>query len=175
MSAPFAKLPCDSFGPRAHRLLLPIDLAKCPPEIFPLANGFTQPLGGEIILLYVLTRLTPKTQVVGSDAELRGVKRQLARVGRYYLRPTVEGVCRVRVGTPHREILAEAADSGVDLILLPVFAPSIWRRLVGANPGETARNLTAEASCRVFVVDVRARFNCMRRWAGQEHLGLWAA
>jgi nucleotide-binding universal stress UspA family protein len=74
----------------------------------------------------------------------------------------------VRIGIPHEEIRAEAAATNVDLILLPTFAPSIWRRLTGIIYGETVRNLVVGTPCRLFVVDVRARFNCFRRWAGEE-------
>jgi len=149
-----------------NRLLLPIDLEKCPPEVFPLANGLARPFGGEIVLLYVLDRRSNAgaARVGGIDhdrAELH-----LGRIGRDYVRPTVGARTRVRIGIPHEEIFAEATATGADLILLPVHARSIWRRLVGSGPGETAGKVAAGAPCGVFVVDVRLRFNCFRRWAG---------
>jgi nucleotide-binding universal stress UspA family protein len=175
MNAPLSKLSCDNFGIKANRLLLPIDLAKCPPEIFPLANGFTKPFGGQIVLLHVLQPGMPTLRVGGSDIDLRRSKRHLEHLAREYLRPATNVEFRVRVGVPHEEILAEATTSEVDLILLPTFTPSIWRKLAGSSYGETSRHLVASGSCRMFVVDVRTHFNCFRRWANGESCGQYAA
>jgi nucleotide-binding universal stress UspA family protein len=162
------KLSFDHLGIKANRLLLPIDLAKCPPEIFPVANGLTKPFEGEIVLLHVLDRRKNATRRGISEIDLRRAERHLERIGNDFLRPTVEAAFRVRVGIPHEEILAEATATNVDLILLPTFVPSIWRRLAGFIYGETVRNLVVGTPCRVFVVDVQTRFNCFRRWAKEE-------
>jgi nucleotide-binding universal stress UspA family protein len=175
MSAPFTRLACADFGIMADRLLLPVDLEKCPLEAFPLANGFSRPFGGEIVLLHVLEHRTNAMQVGGRDVELRRAKRHLERLGREHLRPTVDASFRVRVGIPHEEILAEATASGVELILLPVFAPSFLEKLLRSSCGETARNLVVGTVCRVFVFDVRERFNCLRRWADEGPPGRHAA
>ena len=92
----------------------------------------------------------------------------LERIGRDYLSPTVEASFRVRKGVPHEEIRAEAEATNPDLILVPTFVPSIWERLAGFIYGETVRSLVAGVPCRTFVVEVRTRFNCFRRWAGEE-------
>ncbi len=140
-------------------------------EIFPLANGFAKPFIGEIVLLHVLDRRPNAAQWRGQELDLRRAKRHLERIGSEYLLPTVEASFRVRVGVPHEEIIAEAVATNVDLILLPTFIPSVWRRLVGANSGATARELVAGATCRIFVVDVRTRFNCFRHWTGEVAAG----
>ena len=171
MSTPLSKLACADFGIMADRLLLPVDLEQCPLEAFPLANGFVRPFGGEIVLLHVLEQRTNTRQVGGPDVDLRRAKRHLERLGREHLRPTVDVSSRVRVGIPHEEIMAEAAASGVELILLPVFAPSFLEKLLGTGCGETTRNLVVGDTCRVFVFDVRERFNCLRRWAEEEASG----
>jgi nucleotide-binding universal stress UspA family protein len=163
MKASSSKLTCDQFGKKVDRLLLPIDLAKCPPAIFPLANGFVKPFGGEIILLHVLDRRT-KTSL-SSDNVHHNARQHLERIGREYLRHTVEANFRIQTGIPHEEISAEATAINADLILLPTFAPSIWTRLTGASYGETERNLPQSAPCLLFVIDVRRRFNCFRSWA----------
>jgi nucleotide-binding universal stress UspA family protein len=168
MNVPKLKLSCEHFGIKANRLLLPIDLAKCPLEIFQLANGFTKPFDGEVVLLHVLD---PREEARGSDdagINLRRAQRHLERLGLLYLSPKVQASFRVRVGIPHEEILAEATATNVDLILFPTFIPSIWSRLAGFIYGETVRNLVAGARCRVFVIDVQTRFNCFRRWAKEE-------
>lgn len=176
MSAPRVELSCDHFGPKADRLLLPLDLARCPLEIFPLANGFVRPFGGEIILLHVLEQ-PARTMSGDEDGERRLARRHLERLGSDGVRSSVEVSCRVRRGAPHEEILAEATAAGVDLILLPTFVPSLWKKLWGtAGAGGTARHLfAAEPPCRLFVADVRTSFNCWRRWAREEARSSWAA
>jgi nucleotide-binding universal stress UspA family protein len=168
MNAPVAKLTCDQFGKRADRLLLPIDLAKCPPEIFPLANSFVKPFGGEVVLLHVLDRRATATPSTVRDRDQYRARQHLERIGREYLRHTLEASSRVRTGIPHEEIAAEAKAMNADLILLPIFAPSIWSKLTGTRHGETVRNLPQCTSGLVFVIDVRARFNCFRNWAKAE-------
>jgi len=168
MQTPRPKLSFDRLGIKADRLLLPIDLAKCPQEIFPVANGFTKPFHGEVVLLHVLDRRKNGRSRDFGEVELHRAVRHLERIGRGYLVPTVEASFRVRMGIPHEEIRAEAAATNADLILLPAFAPAIWRRLTGFIYGETVRNLVVGAPCRVFVADVRTRFNCFRYWAREE-------
>ena len=168
MNTPRPRLSFDRLGIKADRLLLPIDLAKCPLEIFPVANGFTKPFHGEIVLLHVLDRRRKGVSGDIGEIDLRRAECYLERIGHDYLTPTIDASFRVRIGIPHEEIRAEAAAANTDLILLPTFAPSFWRRLGGFAYGETARGLVGSAPCRVFVVDVRAHFNCFRRWAGEE-------
>ena len=146
----------------AERLLLPIDLERCPFEIFPLANGFAKPFGGEVILLHVLD---PRSAAGGTAVDT--ARRHLEHISRDLIRSSVEARPRVRAGIPHEEIFAEAAATRADLILLPVHPPSIWRKLVGSGHGSTARNVVAGAPCGVYVVTVRTRFNCMRRWGAE--------
>jgi nucleotide-binding universal stress UspA family protein len=142
------------------RLLLPIDLKKCPLEVFPLANGFTKPFGGEVVLLHVL-----EPQSARADREKAIL--HLEHLARDFMRSSVEVRPRVRAGLAHKEIFAEATDAKADVILLPVYAPSLWRRLVGPGFGSTARNVVSGASCGVFVVSVRTRFNCLRHWGAE--------
>jgi nucleotide-binding universal stress UspA family protein len=174
LSTPRLKLSFENFGMKADRLLLPIDLPKCPMEIFPLANGFTKPFEGKIILLHVLDPRLDRRRKFTRESNRQQAERYLVRIGQH-LNSTVETCFRVRIGIPHEEIFAEASAAQADLILLPVFMPSIWRRIFGPRYGETARSVIAGSSIRVFVVDVRSRFNCLRHWAREESSGKWAA
>jgi hypothetical protein len=136
-----------------------------------LANGFTKPFDGEVILLHVLDRRKNAMRGERIVNDLRRAKRHLERLGHDYLSPTIEASFRVQVGIPYEVILAEAAAAKVDLILFPTFIPSLWRRLAGFIYGETVRNLVASACCRIFVIDVHTRFNCFRRWANEDSFG----
>lgn len=162
MSTPLTDLSSRDFGFAAERLLLPIDLRKCPLDVFPFANGFTKPFGGEVILLHVLEASAPDDDVMRDAARLH-----LEHLARDFLRSSVETRQRVRVGVPHEEIFAEAAETKADLILLPVHAPSIWQKLAGTRCGSTARSVVGGAPCGVFVVDVQTRFNCLKRWSAE--------
>lgn len=162
MNTPPSRLSCSSFGVAAERLLLPIDLERCPFEIFQLANGLAKPFGGEVILLHVLD---PRAAAGGTAGDM--ARRHLENISRDFMRSSVEARHRVRTGIPHEEIFAEAAATGADMILLPVHPPSIWKKIVGSGYGSTARKVVAGAPCRVYVVTVRTRFNCMRRWGAE--------
>jgi len=175
MNSPSPETSIAHFGMKADRLLLPIDLAKCPPEAFPLANNLVPPFKGEIVLLHVLDRRTNAVPFRGSGTNFRRAERLLERIGKEFVNSTIGTSVRVRVGTPHEEILAEATANDVDLILLPTFTQSIWRRWLGPRCAETARNLVAGTSCRVLVVDVRTHFNCFRLWPREEPEDRWAA
>jgi nucleotide-binding universal stress UspA family protein len=142
--------------------LLPIDLKKCPFEVFSLANGFTKPFGGEVVLLHVLDPRSAGTGAAREKANLH-----LEHLARDFMRSSIEVRPRVRAGLAHEQIFAEATEAKADLILLPVYAPSIWRRLVGPGFGSTARYVVSGASCGVFVVNVRTRFNCLRHWGAE--------
>jgi len=157
-----SRLSCSSFGMEVGRLLLPIDLRRCPLEVFPLANGFTKPFGGEVILLHVLDS---RPTASGSARDMAHL--HLEHLAREFMRSSLEVRPRVRAGLPDEEIFAEAAEAKADLILLPVYTPSFWRRLVGPGFGSTARNVVLGASCGVFVVNVRTPFNCLRHWGAQ--------
>jgi nucleotide-binding universal stress UspA family protein len=159
MNYSLSKLSFESFGIRAERLLLPIDLAKCPLEIVPLANGFTRPFDGKVIMLHVCE----PSKALEPQGDCRQAERHLRRIGQQ-LSATVEASFRTRLGVAHEEILAEASADQVDLILLPVFAASFWKRVVGATHGETAGRVIAGASTRVFVVNVQTHLNCFKRW-----------
>ena len=118
-----------------------------------------------MVLLHVLDRRLDADHHKADEDERGNAERHLRRIGRDYLPATIEARFHVRIGIPHEEIIAEAASTGANLILLPVFAPSIWRRLDRSGYGETVRTLVGRAPCGVFVVDARTRFNCLRRWA----------
>jgi hypothetical protein len=175
MNTPFNRLAGGSFATTVDRLLLPIDLARCPFEVFAFVNRLARPFGGEITLLYVLDRRSNADQATFGNACRLQAHRHLERIGRELLGSTVEIHSRVRIGIPNEEISAEAAARRAELILLPVFIPSMWQRLLGSSRGETARNLVASAPCGLFVADVRTRFNCLRHWAGEESSSQWAA
>ena len=159
----------DAFGVDAERVLLPLDLAKCPLEALALANGFTRRFGAEITLLYVLggAREAGET-TVAAGAERIHAEACLGRLVDLHLRSTVSGVPRVRVGDPAEEIIAEAEAARPDLLILPTFSPPLWKTLLARPCGRTASRVISRAPCRAFVCEVQGRLNCLRRWRDLE-------
>jgi nucleotide-binding universal stress UspA family protein len=143
-----------------ERILVPVDIAKWPVEVFSVANTFAKQPSATVILLHVVTLniAAPEKRVyeqLGLDAQ-----RHLERLARACLRPGITTVSRVRFGNPAEEILAEAADGKVDLIVLASEQPSFWRRLFVRILPRVVERIVRQASCGVFLTTAKKWFNC---------------
>lgn len=156
---------------KPERILLPVDVARCPLEVFDLVNGFAKRPEVAVILLHVVNPdiVAPENRVY----EERGQEARwyLGRLAEKHIHPGASTVTHVRMGKPAEEILAEAKAESVDLIILPTYGPSFWNRLKGLwrnvciPPLSTlAEKLIREATCGVFVVLAKTRLNCERAW-----------
>jgi len=161
---------------KPERILLPIDTAKCPLEVFAVANGFTGRPEVKVILLHVvnLNIVAPENRVYEELG--RDVYSHLCRLAREYIHPFASTAVRVRAGQLEQEILAEAAEQKADLIILPSWEPSWWARLTASwrsQPDTTlprwARNIVRRAACAVSVVTAKTLFNCERASGRQGH------
>ena len=147
-----------------ERILVPVDIAKWPVEVFSVANTFAKQPGATVILLHVVT--------LNIAAPEKGVYEQLGleahwhveRLVRRCLRPGITTATRVRFGKPAEEILAEAADGNVDLIVLASKPPSFWSRLFAPVVPRVVEQVIREASCGVFLTTAKKRFNCEGIW-----------
>ncbi len=149
-----------AFHFQANRLLLPIDITKCPLGVVALANQLTKRHGAEVILLYVVEYNTSVAQCLRLYKFRREqAKVCLRKIGDQFLKKTITGVYRVRFGCPSDEIIAQAVESGVDLLLLPVFPPTFWNVLVQKQPCRTSRELTVRAPCRIFAYEAHSKIN----------------
>jgi nucleotide-binding universal stress UspA family protein len=156
---------------KPERILLPIDVARCPLEVFELVNGFARRPEVTVILLHVV-----KLDLVASEKcfyqELcEAAQAWLARLAANHLHAAASAIRHVRIGEPAEEILAEAKAESVDLIILPSFGPSFWNRLKGlwknviAPPVSTlVEKVIREATCGVFVILAKTRLNCEKAW-----------
>ena len=160
---------------KPERILLPIDIHRCPLEVFELVNGFAKGPEVTVILLHVvnLNILAPDTRVydeLGQEAKF-----YLQRLVDKHIRPIVTTIAHVRTGSPAEEILSEAMCEGAELIILPTFGPSFWKRLMALwKPASTpiistlTQKIIREATCGVFVVQAKTRFDCERAWGRPE-------
>jgi nucleotide-binding universal stress UspA family protein len=156
---------------KPERILLPVDVTRCPLEVFDLVNGFAKRPEVTVILLHVvnLNILAPENRVyeeLGQEAQW-----YLESLANKHIPPMASTITHVRVGNPAEEILAEAKAESVDLIILPTYGPSFWNRLKGLwtnvciPPVSTlAERVIREATCGVFVVLAKTRLNCERAW-----------
>ena len=147
-----------------ERILVPVDIAKWPVEVFSVANTFAKQPGAAVTLFQVVTLniAAPEKGIyeqVGRDAQWH-----LERLSRGCLRPGIATVSRVRFGKPAEEILAESADGNVDLIVLASKPPSFWSRFVAPILLRVVERIVRDASCGVFLTTAKKWFNCENIW-----------
>jgi nucleotide-binding universal stress UspA family protein len=156
---------------KPERVLLPIDVARCPLEVFELINGFARRPEVTVILLYVVNLNIQVPNDPLYEGLCEKAQYDLERLANEHIAASAATIAHVRVGQPAEEILAVAKAENVDLIILPTYGPSFWNRLKGlwtnicVPPVSTlAAKLIREATCGVFVVLAKTRFNCEKAW-----------
>jgi nucleotide-binding universal stress UspA family protein len=156
---------------KPERILLPVNVTRCPLEVFDLVNRFARRPEVTVILLHVvnLNIVAPENRVFEELA--LETRCHLERLADQHLPPIASTIAHVRIGEPAKEILAEAQAEKPDLIILPTYGPSFWNRLravwnPACNPivSPLAEKVIREATCGVFVVAAKTRFNCERAW-----------
>jgi nucleotide-binding universal stress UspA family protein len=148
----------------AERILLPLDIRKCPLEVFSVINGCAKYPGATVTLLHVvnLNIAAPENRVF--EEFERDARWHLERLARGCLRRDIAATIRVRVGKPAEEILAEAAGGNADLIVLPWYRPPAWNRLLGPILPGVVEQVTRKAPCHVFQASTQDRFDCEGVW-----------
>ncbi len=145
------------------RILLPVDITKCPLEVFSFINKFASDHRVTVILLHVvnLNVMVLENRVVEDLSFM--AEQHLKRLSEKFLNPDLSVRLRVRVGKPAQEILAEAKESNVDLIILTSYGGcSFWKRPF--QPRIVEKVLHA-APCNATLLHVRTRFNCEEDWS----------
>jgi nucleotide-binding universal stress UspA family protein len=159
---------------KPERILIPIDVAKCPLEVFKVVNGFAERPGVTVILLHVvnLNIAAPENRVYeGLCAE---AEQHLARLAREFLHPAAAILLRVRVGKPSEQILAEAREAAADLILLPIRERAAWKRLFAPKIPRIVAKIIHNAPCGVFVARLKTCFNCSKEWSWAREVAIAA-
>ena len=155
----------------AERILLPIDVTRCPLEVFDLVSGFARRPEVTVILLHTVSLNIQGAPNRVYEELVEEAQWYLGRLAEKHIHPAASTITHVRLGQPADEILAEARAESVSLIILPTYGPSFWNRLKGlwANvcvpPVSTlVAKLIREATCGVFVVLAKTRFHCEKAW-----------
>ena len=156
---------------KPERILLPIDVTRCPLEVFELVNGFAKRPEVTIILLHVVNLNIASVENRVYDELGREARCYLEQLADKHIHSIASTVTHVRTGEPAAEILAEAKSEDVDLMILPTYGPSFWQRVTGLwkpAPGpivsSLAQRLVRDATCAVFVVAAKTRLNCEKAW-----------
>ncbi len=151
-----------------RKLLLPIDVVRCPLGVFDVVNRFSRSCQLTVILLHVVT-----LNVVGVENRIyeelcREAEAYLGKLASRYLGRNVSAVLRIRHGRVSEEILAQVATGHPDMVLLPVHQIQLAN---GAKVRISAlvRKIIQGADCGVLVVPFKRYFNCEKAW-GREPL-----
>jgi nucleotide-binding universal stress UspA family protein len=138
----------------AKRILIPIDVAACPLEIFPCINEFANEPGAEITLLHVsrLNVICPENRFY---VELKQeVQTTLEKLRSTFITPCLRTQISSRIGNPASEIVALANELRTDLIVLTCRAGQRRRRIFETHIVET---VVRNAPCAVQVLRVNSR------------------
>jgi nucleotide-binding universal stress UspA family protein len=157
---------------KPNRILLPLDIRKCPLEIFPLLERLAGRPEVTLVLLHVIQVDRAAGKKRAHDELSSAARSYLQQLASEFVHPIISVVARVRVGNPAEQILEEAKAQDIQLIILPTFGPSLWNRLLSAwNPSgyrivsPLAEKIIRESSCGVFIAGVRGCFNCQKEWS----------
>jgi len=154
-----------------QKILLPVDIARCPLGIFDVINRFARSSPMTVILLHVVT-----LNIIGAENRIyeelgRDAHWYLEKLASSYLRPNIPTLLRVRRGKIAEQILAQARADQLDLIVLPVDHPllengasvsSSNRPPVTVSP--LARTIIRGASCDVLVIPFNKCLDCEKAW-----------
>ena len=150
-------------GIKTKRILVPIDLQKCPFEVFPRVNAHAEGSEVTVILLHVvkLNIASPENRVFEELAQ--EAHRHLERLARENIHPAASVLIRIRFGNPAREIQAEAVLQKADLVILPVFEElardqrlSLWNRLSVLLFPDLAHQLVRALPCALLIMHAHA-------------------
>ncbi len=150
---------------KPRNILLPLDIAMCPLEVFPLVNGFGRDLNVTVTLLHVVTLnlLMPRSGLI--DDLCREAEHHLEGLEKKFFNRRLDTRMCIRIGKLVVEILAEAEKIHADWIILTSFAEPAWKRaLHRILPGVVGR-VIRHTPCDVSLFRVRTRFDCTRDWS----------
>jgi nucleotide-binding universal stress UspA family protein len=145
----------------ARNILVPLDIAACPQEVFSLLNDCQNEGAANVTLLYVsrLNVLSPENRLyVELEQEIQAI---LLRLKAEFVNPRVDASVCVRSGRPAHEIVAQAAASKSDLIVLTNNVHHRRKRLFNTD---IVDQVIATAPCPVRVVRVDSRLNFRTDW-----------
>jgi len=131
------------------RILIPLDLIRSPCDCLIFAQNMAADRPVCVTLLYVLNlNIVPPTPQIYDElcAESEGALRKLAR---FFFGSELAARVVVRMGTPYKEIVAEAKKESADLIILSAPKRRTWKQLLRLG---TTQKIIDAAPCPSVVL-----------------------
>ena len=135
--------------------MVPTDFSARSKEAVRYASALAADYGARLCLVFVyeplmiVEGLEAYAVVRSNEQMLKRVREQLGTFARDEIDEAIPVQSEVRIGKPHREIVAAAKEEGADLI---VIATHGYTGLKHAFIGSTAERVVRHASCPVLVV-----------------------
>jgi nucleotide-binding universal stress UspA family protein len=137
-------------------ILVPIDFSKTSRKALQYAIPFAQQFGAKILLLHILEPYMTFTAdadfappIVDNRLVKNAALKRLEGVEKKYLPKEIRAGCKVRVGSPFREITECAKINKADLIILTTHGHTGLKHVF---LGSTAERIVRHAPCPVLTV-----------------------
>ncbi len=147
--------PATALGLKA--ILVPIDFSVHSKNALKYAVPLAQKFGASIHLVYVVEPTIYPADLGFGQVVLPGVEEEMREKGAEQLQGLIEreigqrvrASCAVRTGSPHHEILLEAQERSVDLIVVATHGHSGVEHILF---GSTADRIVRHAECPVLTI-----------------------
>ena len=152
-----------------RRILVPVDFSAASDRAIKDATRLSELVGADLIFLHVAVPSAPRgtedlpgLDSVGSNENATARLRQLAQRVRDRCGLAARSV--VRCGLPTDEIVQEAKESRIDLIIMASHAYMGWKQFCLEN---TVERVVRTAPCNVFVVREKKRPIAQEKYENQ--------
>ncbi len=144
----------------ARRLLVPINIRKCPLEVFSTIREFGGRPGVSLTLLHVIDPESLRADSI--EQAQNAAKENLNRLANRFVPSSIAASTKVCVGKPAEEIPGEAQRCRAELLVLTSYTA---RKIAsdGFRNGLVGKVIKS-APCSVSLLQVRTYFDCEKQW-----------
>ncbi len=140
-----------------HSILVPIDFSVHSKNALKYASPLAEQFGASLHLVFVVEPTVYPADLGFGQVVLPGIEEELREKGAEELQALIEreigsrvtATCVVRTGSPHQEILNEAEDKKVDMIVVATHGHSGVEHMLF---GSTADRIVRHAKCPVLTI-----------------------
>ncbi len=145
------------FSRMIHRILVPIDFSEYSKNALKYAVPMAEQTGADLHLVYVVEPTVYPADLGFGQVVLPGVEdelrdkggRELAALIAREIGGRVRATAAVRTGKPHQEILLEAGEQKIDLIIMATHGHTGVEHMLF---GSTAERIVRNAHCPVLTI-----------------------
>jgi len=144
------------------RILVPIDFSEHSKNALKYAVPMAEQVGASLRLVYVVEPTVYPADLGFGQVVMPGIEEELKEKGERELKALidreigtrVEAVASVRTGKPHQEILLEAKEQAIDLIIVATHGHTGVEHMLF---GSTAERIVRNAACPVLTIRPQVR------------------